>query len=287
MYQKHIILIASIWLLYVWQPTVYADFSTNDCAIVINWVDKAMEWFKNDVKSQWNTLLDENTIRQAVQNLSNSCNSTVWWAESNYIFDHLIDLSFRKLDAYEDATLRYNLSPDIKWKEWQEKLKKFSDPTNNTKPQEIIDTFALYWPAKQADWTTYVPSNTCNITNSDSLSLRWRYKAACSIAKCLSEKKTLVTQNSTDETSAVRLQNNSEICEDLSQNRYLSEISYVKQLIARAGVRSINNLLEQYTKNYFVGNRRQSLYEQFTSFDQNLSFVNRKVQEGTPVCSAK
>ena len=246
-----------------------------------------MTQFKYDVKSQWSTLVDESTIKQAVQNLSNSCNIVVWGAESNYIFDHLIDVSFRKLDAYSDATLRYNLTEDTKWKERQELVTKFATPSNNTKPEQVIEAFQTYWPSSEQDWTNYIPSTSCNIENTDSLSLRGRYKAACIIAKCLSQKQALITQNETNKTSAVLLLQKGEICDELSQNRYLSEISYMRQLVARVGIRTINNLVEQYTKNYFIWNRRQNLYEQFTTFNQNLSFVNRKIQEGTPVCSAK
>lgn len=286
MYQKRFILITVIWLLYVWQPA-YAEFWSNDCKIVMNWVDKGIDLFKNDVKSQWNPLVDEDTIGQAVQNLSNSCNKVVWWVESNYIFDHLVDLSFRRLDAYIDPALRYNLDADTKWKEWQDLVTKFATPSNNTKPEQIIQAFSSYRPLVEQAWTTYVYSSTCDIPNTDKLSLYWRYKAACSIAKCLSEKRVLVTQNPSDETSAVRLKKEANICDQLTSNRYEAEVSYMRQLVARAGIRTINNLVEQYTKNYFVWNRRQNLYEQFTSFNQNLSFVNRKIQEGTPVCSAK
>jgi hypothetical protein len=61
-----------------------------------------------------------------------------------------------------------------------------------------------------------------------------------------------VTQNASDETSAVRLKSESNICDELSSNRYEAEVSYMRQLVARAGIRTINNLVEQYTKNYFV-----------------------------------
>jgi hypothetical protein len=287
MFKRYLIITALIWLLWAWQNFVYAEFWSNDCKIVLNGVDTAMEQFTTDVKWQWSTLVDQNTIKQATQNLSNHCNWVVWWAESNYIFDHLIDLWFRKLDAYTDDSLRYNIPADIKWKEWQKIITDFANPNNNTKPEQVLESFNTYWPLTEQTWTSYVPSSTCNIENVEKLSLYWKYKATCAIASCLAKKKVLVTQTITDETSAVRLQKDNEICNTLTLNRYYTEASYIKQLTARVGVRTINNLIEQYTKNYFVWNRRQSLYEQFTSFDQNLTFVNRKIQEGTPVCSSK
>lgn len=285
MIKKHLITV--IWLLCIWQPFVYADFSENDCRIVINWADRALKQYTVDLNSQWSTLVDEKTIWQALQNLYNHCDNKVWWAESNFIFDHLIDLSFRKLDAYADPTLRYNLSEDTKWKEWQKLVTDFANPANNAKPEQVIQAFNTYRPSKEVDSTIYVTSNTCEIPNTNTLSLRGRYKASCLIAKCLSQKRWLIASDITNKTSAIRLDEKPDTCDILSENRYQSEVSYVKQLVARVWIRTINNLIEQYTKNYFVWNRRESLYEQFTSFNQNLSFVNRKIQEGTPVCSSK
>lgn len=285
--KKKLISLVVIGLLYAWHSNVNAAFDVNDCRIVANWVDRALAVFQDDIKSQWPTLVDEKVIGQALQNLSNSCNGKVGWAESNYIFDHLIDLSFRKLDAYTDSTLRYNLDADTKWKEWQKIVTDLANPANNAKPEQVIQAFSSYWPATEQNWTIYTLSNTCNIQNTNQLSLYWRYKATCLIAKCLSEKKALVSQTTTDNTSANLLLDNDQICDTLSENRYQSEVSYMRQLVARVWIRTINNLVEQYTKNYFVWNRRENLYEQFTSFNQNLTFVNRKIQEGTPVCSAK
>lgn len=268
--------------------TTHADiFDTVDCPIVRNGVQKTLLEYKKSLNNQLSSIIDEKALWQALQNLYNYCNGKAWWAESSYLFDHLIDISFRKLDAYKDATLRYNLDADTKWTERQTTLTDFADPTKNKKPEEIIIGFNTA-RSTNYQWTTLIPSeSSCTIENIDIMPLYTRYKAACEIAKCITLKKPRATQFATDKTSTTSLYNEPEVCDILAKNRYLQENSYIKQLVVRAWIRTINNLVEQYTKNYFIWTRRQNLYEQFTKFDQELSFVNRKVQEWTPVCSAK
>ncbi len=286
MKKTYILGIAILLYMSVW--STYANvFDNADCPLVRNGVQKALLEYKKLLNNQFPSLLDEKAVWQALQNLYNSCSGKVGWAESNYLFDHLIDLGFRKLDAYTNPSLRYNLDADTKWAERQTTITEFADPTKNKKPEEIIAGFNAFRPV-YTNAINYIPSElTCDITNTDTVPLSAKYKGVCEIAKCISIKKWRVTQFATEKTSISEINNNPELCDIMAKNRYIQENSYIKQLVARAWIRTITNLIEQYTKNYFIWTRRQNLYEQFTKFDQELSFVNRKVQEWTPVCSAK
>ncbi len=255
----------------------------------------------------YNWLYDSQTIWTALQHLTDYCciqwyidssrdickwsEERVWWAESPYLFDHLINVWFRKLDAYTDAKLRYNLVADNRWTEWQQELQKFNTPSNLATPENIIDIYnsdkfwrTTNWSANEKDW--FILDVSCNDAKDryNQLSLYDRYKASCEIAKCLANTTTFAGANSS-KTSINLLQENPEICETIYSNRKNKETLSINQLATRVWIRTITSIVEQYTKNYFVWTRWQNLYEQRTNFDQWLTFVNRKVQEGTPVCS--
>jgi hypothetical protein len=261
--------------------------SSLDCGFVQNWVQRSLTEFDKSLNWQRPKLMPRKAFWQALQNLSNFCFGKAWWAESDYLFDHIIDVGFRSLDGYENSTLRYDIEADTTWLERQRLLKEYANPINNTVPETIIQSFNTFRPSAEKPWNTLDLDTNCNIDNTNNISLYGKYKAVCEIASCIVNKRIIITQNTSDKSSIARIKSNENICEQIAQKRYWNEISYIKQLVARSWIRIITNLVEQYTKNYFVNNRWQNLYEKFTRFDQDLIFVNRKVQEWTPVCSAK
>lgn len=262
----------------------YAD-SPYDCWLVLNGVDNAVSLYKKNLLLQ-NSILDEDAMKTALEHLKNYCDGKNEWLESPYIFDQLIDISFRKIDALENANLRYGLKEDSKWSEWTKKIKEFTDPENNTVPEQVVQQFTTFWPSAEAWDIPYTPWNNCYLEKYDQLSVYGRYRAACEISTCIAKNITTVLQNS--ESSAKLLQTDRCRWEySVVHNRFLSEAAYVKQLLARTWMRTLTNTVQQYTSNYFISNRRQNLFDKFTQFDQYLSFVNRKVQEWTPVCSSK
>ncbi len=295
--------IALSLIIIAWES--FAADTKFDCGLIVE--DKiaastiAPNWY------WYNGLYDNQTIWTALQHLADYCciqwyinasrwickwsEERVWWAESPYLFDHLINIWFRKLDAYTDANLRYNLPADSRWTEWQQELQKFNKPSNLATPESIINVYnsdkfwrTTNWQNTDNPW--FIIDASCNDAKNryDQLSLYDRYKASCEIAKCLSNTTTFAWANSS-KTSINLLQESPEICETIYSNRKNTETLSVNQLATRAWIRTITSIVEQYTKNYFVWTRWQNLYEQRTSFDQWLTFVNRKVQEGTPVCS--
>lgn len=282
-----IALIATSW--------VWFAAARYDCSLVIDGVQKAASNYQNQTA---NTLYDKQTITLALQHLSDYCckkwyiqwetactgiENRKWWAESPYIFDHLIDLWFRRLDAAENATLRYNLPADTVWAEWQAKIKTFNNPESLTKPNDIVTTYnsTKFW---QETNTKSIIERNCVLSNEtyNSLSLYDRYKVACDISVCIAKIQPILGENSAT-TSVRRLETNP--CDTLLASRKNTETAIVKQLLTRVWIRTITSIVEQYTNNYFVWTRWQNLYEQRASFDQSLTFVNRKIQEWTPVCS--
>jgi hypothetical protein len=236
---------------------------------------------------------DKSALDVAREHLANYCGKGGPGAESPYLFDHLVDIGFRKLDAYTDSALIYWLTPDAKGKEWQDKLMQFAGQFSNTdtgKEPVKENTIGLFI----TDFTTYRPTNTlwiaynqdtCKIDNYSSLSLYERYKATCEIARCISMKQPIAVTagEAPTDNSSNKLTNNP--CNDISSNRFINEASYVKQLLTRVGIRAITSNLTSYTQSYFVWGRWQALFDKMMLFDQYMTFVNHKVQEWTKSCS--
>lgn len=291
---KHYLYIIGTSIALMATPWVWFAATRYDCSLVVNGVQKAASNYQSQSN---NTLYDKQTITLALQHLADYCckkwyveweeacadiENRKWWAESPYIFDHLLNLWFRRLDAEQDATLRYNLPADTAWAEWKTKLKTFNNPESLTKPNDIVTTYnsTKFWQ----ETFTSTPLESCTLSNEiyTTLSLYDRYKVACDISVCIAKSQSIIWENSAT-TSVRRLETNP--CDTLLASRKNTETALVKQLLTRVWIRTITSIVEQYTNNYFVWTRWQNLYEQRASFDQSLTFVNRKIQEWTPVCS--
>lgn len=237
-----------------------------------------ISWAKN--LNITNTLFTKPALEASFLHLRNYCKQIPEGMESPYLFDHLLDISFRQLDAYDDETLRYKLPIDKEASEWAIQLNELTTNVATTTPEKIINTFNDFRMDDPSMLTT--TDSSCNVANYDKLNLYKRYIAACQISRCISIKTTTrVTQNTT-QTSAGLVQ--SDLCETIVDSRKNTELAYIRQLISRSAVRTIDNMFTSYADRYFK-ERWWALHKDWTEFDQGLSFINRRVQEWTPVCS--
>lgn len=284
-------------LLWAHIPTVSAEY-IGDCAVMLDGTSSANKILGS--YAQDNTVVDSQTLTLALKSLWHYCcayslldpenagcketKELKWWADSPYLFDHLLDISYRRLDANEDSALRYGLPSDDKWSERQKKLTELGNPDNKITPSAIQQAYAAN---RTLGSTPFVSSDTCSISSNiqySTLTIDQRYAVACMMASCIAEHAPKATSNLTD---ASRASTTSNLCPDIYKQRINQETDYVRQLQVRVGIRNVTNILQQYTQNYFIDTRRSMLYDEITNVSQNLTFVNRKVQEWTPACSGK
>lgn len=229
---------------------------------------------------QTNGIYDGQALEASFLHLRNYCTQKPWGAESSYLFDHLIDIGFRKLDATEDDSLRYGLAADKKGEEWTKAVATYTDGAKNITPEEIISGFTAN---RQDNPTmTFQIDAWCNASGYQNLNLYKRYLATCEMARCIAQKTTIKIWESPTETSAQLVQQN--LCPTIAMNRRNTELAFIRQLTARAALRTTKNLFTSYADTYFK-TRRSQLYDEITNFDQWLTFVNHKLQEWTPICS--
>lgn len=267
-------------LIFWYRPSAFAlDNFSYDCGITVGTKDNISraKWVDNA-----GGVLDKNSLEMAFLHLKNHCNYIVWWAESNLLFDHLIDMWFRRLDAYENENLRYKLASDSVWSGWIAKLNEFTDTKKTTTPEQIINAYVEFWWDDPQITIDTPNSGTCAVKNYDQLNLYKRYLATCEMARCISLKKTVVVQEWIMYTSAALVK--TDRCESIVSARKETELAFVRQLTARSALRTTESLFTSYTNTYFKS-RWSDLYENFTAFDQWLTFVNRKIQEWTATCS--
>lgn len=255
------------------------DNFSYDCGMTVNAKDNISraKWVDN----AWG-VLDKKSLERAFLHLKNHCEYKIWWAESDLLFDHLLDIGFRRLDAYEDEKLRYELPEDSKWLLWIEKIKEFTDPEKINTPEKIINAYVEFWWDNPEITIDPPNADTCAVKNYDTLNLYKRYVATCEMARCISMKKTIVITEWVTQTSAALVKTNR--CDSIVASRKDSELAFIRQLTARASLRATDSLFTSYTNTYFKS-RWSDLFENFASFDQWLIFLNRKIQEWTATCS--
>lgn len=172
--------------------------------------------------------------------------------------------------------MRYGLPPDDKGSERQKKLTELGNPDNKITPSAVQQAYATN---RTLGPTPFVSSDTCSMgtdTQYNSLTIDQRYAVACMMASCIAEHAPKATSDLTD---ASRASTTANLCPDIYKQRINQETDYVRQLQVRVGIRNVTNILQQYTQNYFIDTRRSMLYDEMTNVSQNLTFVNRKVQE--------
>jgi hypothetical protein len=267
-----------------------------DCSIMLNGINDGMSIL------QWHTtdgVMDKETMKLALTNLGKYCcwynmlpSDSQWckdvkdlpiWADSQYLFDHLIDIGFRRLDAIDDPALRYGLPADPKGEEWTKKVIDLGDPDKKISPQDITKAYTSSRPIGNSVTVDFLKN--CQPSNDfSSLSLPEKYYATCYMASCQADKIPISTSETSDASIASVTY---PLCENIVKDRINTETDYMRQLQVRVGIRNLTNTIQQYTQNYFISTRREDLYAQVTAFSDNLTFVNHKVKEWTPACSGK
>lgn len=291
------VIIVWLWSTILTALTVGYTFADYDCILADS--SASLEKYQSTSAVPWPFAKDD--LNLARQHLAGFCNKISQgnkiqdaseWAESPYLFDQLIDLWFRKLDAYSDPSLRYWIKPDDSGVTRQKKITDFSsqfastdtgkEPNKENTIGAFITDFSTYWPTNKAGAS--VDTNTCTIQNYSSLALYQKYIATCEIASCISDKAIVQDQTQTNSANS-KTKIGTSLCDTITTNRFITEAAYAKQLITRVGIRAITSTLSSYSQNYFIWNRRQSLFDKITLFDQYMTFVNHKVEEWTPSCS--
>jgi hypothetical protein len=182
-----------------------------------------------------------------------SFQNSTYYPESAYLFDHLIDVGFRRLDGRSD--LAYGLVPDPTGKARRDFITKAAETTDGTTAKTIMDTYKTYRTKKIT-----LPGDIVNfITNYNTLSvvsLEDKYMNLCEIMKDvynkISEQKVVIGsyQNS--------FYNK---CQQLAEKRISDEYTYTKVLLSKKSNELLHSTTQAYIQKYFIQDKMLALID--------------------------
>jgi len=247
--KKVLIIVGLITICYIAQS--YA----NDCKIFEGDIEKTYAG-----KQEYRQFLDENAFQKAIIHLKAYCCKhhikctdnlpEKHYPQSAFLFDHLVDVSMRRLDGIKE--LAYGLDPDPMAKTRREEINKIAaDPTGQQAVgiQELLNNYRPKEDKKKTQRTNTIVLPKYNTSNTEELSLTDKYATLCEINKIIYQD-LVVTQavplgRYSDTSSFYRK------CINLTRARVQSEIQYVKLLMVQKSSQMLDTTTKAYTKTYF------------------------------------
>lgn len=241
----------------------------HDCGLVI---EKNLEEILSNYSinyKEYTWVLPAEAFNQALINLKAYCcaqvvqtactdkekeNLPTQYPESAYLFDHLIDITMRRLDGI--TGLAYGLSPDPTALKRREEIDKIANSAIGMQSSEIEKLYREYRQLhnnENFDITNY------NKNDFATFSLRDKYNTLCDILKNLYEK---LKSKDSDIIIGWYLDKNSFFngCRNLVNKRVQRENGYVKILMVQKSNQLFNETMKAYTKKHFVEEKLMGLW---------------------------
>lgn len=226
--------------------------------------------------------------------ISSNCNTTndkTLYPESIYIFDHILDIYLRRLDAKVEndnwKNLMYNLTADWSGQEWRDYITECGNDINWRQPLEIKTKYEAYWTwskniasfidndtKTKEDWTSSIKAH---IDRYEDWTLRDKYNLACDVVNYIVENKPIDWKWLT--------QSEYKLCKDLTNARIDREYTYVQTIMMQKANELLWSNVNSYISDYFVYDKLSNLQQ--IMFDINTSFseINDGVTKLIPQCS--
>ena len=287
-----------------------ADNSLWDCLFSLT--NNTLNWWENsnesdEIIANLAKAMPKEAIEKAVNHLkayccdinylnSSSCsqsNNNEIYPQSIYLFDHILDVYLRRLDAkqkddnWED--LLYGLEPDEMWTEWRKFIIERGNDVKWSLPLEIKDKFSSMWKLTtnvtnflgdtELNIKNWKNSFEENIKNYDNWTLWDKYNLACDISKYISESKLLLSTSklSTKEYNS---------CKKLTSARINNETIYTKTLLMQKANILLWSNMKSYLNTYFVSNKLNALQDKVFNMSTSFAEVNNAVWQLIPECSS-
>lgn len=309
---KKIFLIVTVLLFCV--SFTYAADADWDCKLVLSKDVLLSDWDSVDendiVKTNISTAIPKKFIEKAFDNLRLYCcdmkklssgycsrtNDDTLYPQSIYLFDHILDVYLRRLDAKQQNDnwndLLYGLEPDWSWLEWREFITKRGNEVNWSLPLEIQKMYEKYWKNTQQQIPTFMEMNGAVQGNRETevesaiklyenRTLFDKYNLACDVGMYVSNlvylKNVKQSQRlSTDEYNK---------CKNLTNARINNEYIYVKILLMQKWEKLLWSNMDAYLGTYFVSSKLSELMKTVFSMSTAFSEINKAVVQLVPQCS--
>jgi len=178
-----------------------------------------------------------------------------FYPESAYLFDHLLDVSMRRLDGV--TWLAYGLSPDPTAVERRIKANEIADSASGTPPaKEIEKIYKEYWIGHTENKLAEVMANYDKIAI---VSLTDKYNMLCEEIKDIYEKLQKEKGNITNVGRYNQKNSFFGKCANVVKNRVNRENSYIRILMVQKSNQLLDQTTKAYTQKHFVEEKLMGL----------------------------
>lgn len=288
----------------IWR--VFALESDNwDCAIILS------TWWNFEWLNSWDwdneKVYPKESIKRAMLNLKAFCcqantpgsetptckydkdNGLLLeqYPDSQFLFDHLVDIWLRRLDAMSEL-LYEDVDADIIWKQWREFIIQKAQQKDWTTPTDINPEFKrnrtlnqnyiLEYRRDGNYATEYQSWRESKVKDYDNRPLINRYQNICEVVSYIYWK------------SPGELNNYIKTywysnCENLIKDTTSRNILYTKVIMLKKSNKLLYDNADSYIKTYFAKSRLQKLKETVLAILQAFSTVNKQVIKLVQECS--
>lgn len=295
-----------IVILYSLVSVAFAD-DKDDCLFVLG---NSLSWWNENstdpIKAQLAKALPKEAIEKALDNLSSYCcdvnerdeswctkaNDSIY-PESVYLFDHILDVYLRRLDAKQQndnwADLLYGLEPDDMWLEWRTFITNIWNNVKGSLPLQIKEKFNAMWKLTNKvdkflgndsnNIKTWKSSLTWAIANYDNWTLRDKYNLACDLSKFITEDYLGITSPKLTTTEF-------DLCKNLINKRISNEKTYTQLLLMQKANVLLAWNMKSYLNTYFVANKLSELQDNVFNVSTTFWEVNTAVGKLTSECES-
>ena len=307
--KKILCFILSIFTLYL--GTAFAiNTGTNDCSVL-----NIQDWnYTSLPKWKYTSIMPEESFKKVFDNLRAACckweihnycdGINIEWnfPDSVFLFDHLLDVYLRRLDAkwqddnWED--LMYWLQADEKWKERRDAISDIWNNSEGTPPLQIKQLYEkhrkwnIYLPKYnddlvQKDMTSWKSSISWEIKNFTEWTLIDRYNNACDIITYiyLDITNNMTTLNISNSDKQAKLKNIYNSCTNLINNRISSERVFTEAIAQNKWNSFLDNNIDAYLNVYFLNNHLSSLQSVIHNRQNAFAEIVKSINNLTKKCS--
>lgn len=268
----------------------------NDCKNIVNdpetWEKLALKNFSHE------NIMPKVAAEKAINNLQKFCcledsikdnvnycdnvNTDWYFPNSAYLFDHLLDVYLRRLDAKSDdenwKNLIYWLEPDTKWQERRNFISNHANNKDGSVPIQIENEYKKFWEKKSNGLSIRNPNvglpwSQENFVNYGERSLGERYMWACEISVYLY----LNLINTRENTARLHLAYQN--CKSLVNNRIKNEYEYTKAIMIQKWNVLLFNNVNNYLDPYFSQNKLMSLQSLVFDIKNTFAEINKAIKE--------
>ncbi len=274
--------------------TMWATYA-NDCSSAIlvwdwNWNFGEIlpkEGFEKAVENLKIFCCSQDSLKKDLNYCKDDIDTTKAVPSSAYLFDHILDVSMRRLDAKEanenGSDLIYGLKPDPSGKEWRDFITKRWNNYKWNVPLEIVEWYKKHWVKKRIidhkrNWQTKMPRSSESFLDYWNRTLWEKYNWVC-------EASTYIYLSKLPNTNSTNVYKAYVNCKSLVAKREKNEYDYTNTILMQKWNQLLHLNVKSYLDNYFSQNKMVELQQMVFGIKTLFSEINRAIPELVRNCS--